>query len=344
MADSSVAITAGSGTTIDTRTNASGEHRQVVVLGDDGSNNANTLTVAGTKNAIDVNFASSQGGTANVTGSLTGSGTSVSASIAASGNGTLVIVATTSVNVPIAFEGTVDGTNWFPIDAVRADGTRVDIITAIPVAGVFAWNFIAPGYQSVRVRQTGAATTQGTVNITITQGPFLYDPSPTVSIIDGQKDTYVATVSGMSTTIASDVFRLSGSATKVIRVTRIEVICIAGVATTTTLGIYKRTTANSGGTTAAATIMAQDSVQPATSASATGYTVASTPGTGNLVRAWRGSMATAGTLVTWDFGGTRPSKCPVLRGTAEGLAINNGTAIGTSGNWTIAVEYTEEPL
>lgn len=37
MADSSVAITAGSGTSISTRTNASSEHIQVVTLGIDGS-------------------------------------------------------------------------------------------------------------------------------------------------------------------------------------------------------------------------------------------------------------------------------------------------------------------
>ena len=38
MADSSVTITPGSGTTISTRTNASGEHMQVVTLGIDGVN------------------------------------------------------------------------------------------------------------------------------------------------------------------------------------------------------------------------------------------------------------------------------------------------------------------
>jgi hypothetical protein len=38
VGDSSVAITAGSGTTISTRTNADGEHLQVVMLGRDGDN------------------------------------------------------------------------------------------------------------------------------------------------------------------------------------------------------------------------------------------------------------------------------------------------------------------
>jgi hypothetical protein len=44
MADSSVAITAGAGTSIDTRTNPDGEHRQVVVLGDPDA--AATATVS----------------------------------------------------------------------------------------------------------------------------------------------------------------------------------------------------------------------------------------------------------------------------------------------------------
>jgi hypothetical protein len=346
MADGSVAVTPGSGANIDTRTVTGGDHRQVVVPGGVGDADIATFSASGSKTMLDVNFAGSAGGAATVTGALTGSGISVSTAIGSSGNGTIVILASGgSVNVPVAFEASLDNTNWVPIDAVRTDGTRIDITTTLPANGVYAWNYIAPGYQYVRVRQTGAATTQGTVAAYITQGPFLYDPSPTVAIIDGQKDTFVASVSNMSTTIASDVFRLSGSATKLIRVTRIEVLCIAGAATTTTWTVQKRSTANSGGTTAATNVAAVDSTQPASSASSTGYTVASTPGTvvGN-VRIWRGSVATTGTLVTWDFGGTRPSKCPVLRGAAEGLVINNGTAIGTSGSWTIAVEYTEEPL
>lgn len=47
MADSSVAITAGSGTSISTRTNATGEHIQVMTLGIDGSDSIVGITADG---------------------------------------------------------------------------------------------------------------------------------------------------------------------------------------------------------------------------------------------------------------------------------------------------------
>lgn len=55
MADSSVPITAGSGTNIDTRTESvNGDHRQVVVLGDP-STGANVVTVLASGRALVVN-------------------------------------------------------------------------------------------------------------------------------------------------------------------------------------------------------------------------------------------------------------------------------------------------
>ncbi len=52
MADSAIAITAGSGTNVDTRTNAGGEHRQVVVLGGDGDPVCSVVDPAAIPNAL----------------------------------------------------------------------------------------------------------------------------------------------------------------------------------------------------------------------------------------------------------------------------------------------------
>jgi len=344
MANSAVPITSGSGTNIDTRTAADGDHRQVVVIGDDGSNNVATMTVNGTKNTLDVNFAASQGGAAVTTGALAGSGTAVTATVSSAGNGTIVIYGGSYTDLPITFEGSIDGTNWFQIDGVRVDGTAIDYQTRLRVAQVYAWNFIAPGYSQVRVRQTAAGTVTTQPSVAITQGPFLYDPSPTISPIDGMKDTFTA-YANTTGNIASDIFRLSGSATRLVKVTRCEIIGIAGVATASTVRLIKRSTANTGGTSAAAVYSAMDSGQNAQTASAVGYTVASTLGTdAGTVRAIRQTWATTGSQASWDFGAGRPSKCPTLRGVAEGLSVNVGTAFGTSANWTVVMEWTEEPL
>jgi hypothetical protein len=48
MADSSIAVTAGAGTQVDTRTQAGGDHRQVVVLGDPDAADIASVGGAGT--------------------------------------------------------------------------------------------------------------------------------------------------------------------------------------------------------------------------------------------------------------------------------------------------------
>ncbi len=52
MADSAIPITAGAGTAVDTRTNAGGEHRQVVVLGGDGDPVCSVVDPAAIPNAL----------------------------------------------------------------------------------------------------------------------------------------------------------------------------------------------------------------------------------------------------------------------------------------------------
>src|SRR5690242_19274792 len=71
MADTAIAITAGTGTNIDTRTEATnGNHRQVVVLGDPSTNAGVAPVDATTGLAVNVTnstLAATQSGTWNVT-------------------------------------------------------------------------------------------------------------------------------------------------------------------------------------------------------------------------------------------------------------------------------------
>lgn len=325
--------------------------QQVVVIADP-TTVANYLQ-PNADGSLDVNLSSSQGSQASSTGTLSASeaisatGTTnttahVVCNVGTSGNATIILSGGTYTNLQLGFEGSPDGTNWFSIDATRSDGSGVDmgLTGTYTAAAVRAWNITCPGYTYIRAR-ANALTETVAPTILIVPGPFLYDPSPTVAPVDGCKPTFVTSVAAMSTTIASDIFVLTGSASKIIRVTRVEIYCVAGAATTTTWSLIKRSTVDTSGTTSASTQVPLDSAFTAT-ATSTGYTVAPTLGNSvGPIRTWRGSVATTGTGITWDFG-NRPSMAPVLRGTTQQLAINNGTAIGTSGSWNICVEWTEE--
>lgn len=305
-------------------------------------------TLVGTKNVMDVNLAASAGDTAAVTGVLTGNGISVTAACINSGNATITITGGTYTNLPIIFEASADGgTTYFTVDATQADGTGVNTAMTIPVQTTRAWNVYLSGYTHVRVRQTAAAGTQ-TVNPTvgIYQGPFLFDPSPIVAPIDGQKATYTSNLSGLATNLAGDSFVLTGSATRTVRVTRVDISLQVTTAATvgTELRLIKRTTADSAGTAGGTvTTGPLDTTDPAATAVVTAYTVAPTPGTtGAIVRATRMPLAVGNYNWLYDFG-NRPSRAPVLRGTTQQFAINQ-LAVATTGvfAWTYTIEWTEE--
>ena len=162
--------------------------------------------------------------------------------------------------------------------------------------------------------------------------------------IEGRKATYSAFVS--FTAVAGDIAILPGSATKTIRVTRVEVsFFTSGTAGVETVQLIKRSAANSGGTSAAIPVVPHDSGFAAASAAPLNYTVAGTPGA--AVGTIRGvqfndasSALPGANSWIWDFG-SRPSSAIVLRGVAQGLAINLPAAISTQ-TAQISYEWTEE--
>jgi hypothetical protein len=294
VADSNVPITAGSGTLIDSRTNTAGEHRQVVVLGDGAatSDAVITSTAAASKQGLDVNLVASAGGIAATTGTLTAVAGTVSAAIGSMGNGTIVLSGGTYTALNIAFEASVDaGTNWFPIDVVRADGTAVingQVGEQFAATGIRAWNFMSPGYTNVRVRAV-AITQTAAPTITITQGPFLYDPSPSVAPIDSNRFTYSATLNSTSVaaavTTSVPVWEIVNptASGKLVRVSRLAwELTLATAGTVPLIILQKRTAASTVGTAVTQAATTHDSLNPAASATVKYYTAAPTlAGAGN---------------------------------------------------------------
>lgn len=162
------------------------------------------------------------------------------------------------------------------------------------------------------------------------------------------KATYSASVVGLaSAASATDIFTITGSNTKTIRITYLSVSgsTTSGSGLLDNVVLIKRSTANSGGTSAASTAVAHDSNNAAASATVLGYTANPTLGTAvGTVRSNRVAFQAAGVpsaTVVWDWG-TRPSEAIVLRGIAQVFAVNLSSTTVTGGVFNIDIEWTEE--
>lgn len=169
-----------------------------------------------------------------------------------------------------------------------------------------------------------------------------------VTPIDGYKATYSAAAVGItSAATATDIFTITGSATKTIRILRILTSATQTTAGEINLLLVKRSTANSAGTSSAVTAVPHDSTSVAASATVLSYTANPTLGTpvGTLRadKLFAPSVATASspTIMIYNFG-DRPGQAVVLRGTSQVLALNLNSTTVTGGSFDFAVEWTEE--
>src|SRR5208282_4259879 len=161
--------------------------------------------------------------------------------------------------------------------------------------------------------------------------------------IEGRKQTYSCFAT--FTPVAGDIAVLPGSASKTIRVTRVEVsMSTSGTAGVEAVTLVKRSAADTGGTSAAMTAVPHDSDYAAASAAPRNYTAA--PALGTAVGTIRGiqffddsNAATGANTWLWDFGTRGGAACIVLRGVAQQLAINLGGVIATQ---TVTVSYEWE--
>ena len=159
--------------------------------------------------------------------------------------------------------------------------------------------------------------------------------------------TYSAAVVGLASALtATDIFTITGSATKTVRVSRIMVNGVQTTAAQVNMLLIKRSTANSAGTSTAPTRVAYDSTSAAATATVLAYTANPTLGTAlgtaSASRAFIPGAATASDaqgleIVSGDVG----QQMMTLRGIAEVLGVNlNGTTIAGSA-FNITVEWTE---
>ena len=167
---------------------------------------------------------------------------------------------------------------------------------------------------------------------------------------DGLKATYAASITALASAAScTDLFTITGSATKTVRITRIEISGQATTAAAAQVVLLVRSSANLTGTSTTPTVVPYDSNSAAGTAVVRAYTV--NPGTlgtlvGNIKTAYTFLAAPATATVAseplfFDFG-VRPAQAIVLRGTAQVFAVNLNAATVTGGAWDINIEWTEE--
>ncbi len=182
-------------------------------------------------------------------------------------------------------------------------------------------------------------------------GPLQANPSGAllVALGDSSVTTYSASITALApAAAATDIFEIFGSGTKTVKVRRIQISGLATAAGAYDFVALKRSTANSGGTSSSPTVVPHDSADAAGTAVVKAYTA--NPTTGTLVGGMRATKSTVTTvagaipsiLTVFDWSDDRGGKPVVLRGTAQGLAINLAGATMTGGALNIDVEWTEE--
>jgi len=166
--------------------------------------------------------------------------------------------------------------------------------------------------------------------------------------VEGQKATYSASATFAVAASATLVWTLTGSASKTIRLVE-----LGFSSTTATAAQYldiqgiKYSTAATGGTPVAETVVPLDSGFAAGTATVNHYTANGTPGTPvgtvKMVRYFSALTGTAAptTWIVWRFG-NGPDSGLVLRGVAQQFGISQATGGANAGTADVYAVWTEE--
>lgn len=160
------------------------------------------------------------------------------------------------------------------------------------------------------------------------------------------KATYSASTNNLVPALTpSDIFTITGSASKTIKIHSIQIDATATAAAVIAVFLAKRSTANSAGTSTAPVVVPLDSTSAAGTATVLAYTANPTVGTlvGNIrsEKLLVSTTTSSGETLLINFGNILGSPI-VLRGIAQTLAFNLNAVTLAGGSINCFVEWTEE--
>ena len=243
-----------------------------------------------------------------------------------------------------AFTGTPAFVN---IAHLTADTSRQGVLISDPIIGTRQARVTSTGslhVNNTHIGGTAIAAGTGISGAGVQRVTLATDiPLPTAA----PSTTYSASIVGLATALtATDIFTITGSATRTVRVTRFMVNGVQTTAAQVNVLIIKRSTANTAGTSTAPTRVAYDSTNAAATATVLAYTANPTlgtaVGTASASRAFIPGAATASDaqgleIVSGDVG----QQSMTLRGIAEVLAVNLNATTVTGAAINVTVEWTE---
>ena len=316
-------------------------------------------TTNGTLSATDAVVAAPIGDGTLVTGASTAG--SIAAAVVPDGMQAWTLLIKGYVSGTIYTEASNNSTNGTDGDWVEVKGRRTgtapgteSVVYAMVANGYYRGN--AAGFKYIRARLIGGVGPTIQWVLSIGQGAtFLNSGIPGGSSSIGTvvvaattpPATYSATVNGLAlAATATDIFTLTGSATKTIRITKVSFNALQTTAAQVAVVLLRRSTANTVGTSTAPTATAYDSTNVAATATALAYTANPTTGTlaGNLFtqRVFVPGAATAsdaqGLMLSYgDFG----QQGLVLRGIAQVFAVNLAGVSVVGGSANVSIEWNE---
>lgn len=252
--------------------------------------------------------------------------------------GPLVQAAATTA-VPAYTTGTTN-----PLSMGLSGGLRI-----IPM-GTGSTPLVATGINPAAATNTlligGAYTAAPAALATTNAGQLQVDSRGALKVInESDAQTYSAAAAFTPAATPTDVFTINGSVSKTVRVHQISVSFTATAATSNILlSLIKRSTTNTGGTSAAATMVPHDSSNAAGTAIINSWTanpgaLGTTVGTVETIFA---SANTAGQTVVFNYGSALGDQSIVLRGSGEVLAVNlEGAALAGGELLRCKVKWTE---
>lgn len=215
--------------------------------------------------------------------------------------------------------------------------------------------YLPPGNVTVNNTSFGITNWLGSLAPTVGQKTMassipvtLASDQPPINVLTLNSQTYSAAIVGLAVAAAAtDIFTLTGSATKTIKIRKVTVSATRTADAKTDLVMLVRSTANSGGTSTAPTRVPHDSLNAAATGTVLAYTA--NPTLGALVGIIRARkqyipVAASSTLeseTVYVFG-EETNQAIILRGVSQVFSINlNGQTI-TGPSFDISITWTEE--
>lgn len=161
--------------------------------------------------------------------------------------------------------------------------------------------------------------------------------------------TYSGIAAALAYTAAGDIYCITGSSTKTIKVKGIRLSAIAGSAAVIDTEIVLRSTVNTGGSPVSVLSTPSDPLNPTATATITAYTGASAPTAGTLIGEYRiqKTVVLASNASTFTqpalFQFTPFWDQPVILRDALHSVCVNVSAAGSGASFDIDHEHTEEP-